>query len=346
MVAGGNLVATESTGDIVFGGLGTITSVCDGRVVGFGHPMEFAGNSTYGMAGADALYIQGDSLGSPFKVANIGDLLGTIDQDRMTGISGPLGPLPDSAPVTSTVTYHPDGAVVADPDGLLRRAAAGRHGRCHVLRAGGQPPDRDRRLPGRVREQLLDGPRSHRQRSVHAQGRQPLHRHLRHRLRGQLRPARPGLPADQRRRRHRRLGPGRLRRRRRHLRAQDRRRGAAAWRRLARDRDGQPGAGQGRYGGHAPAAVRRRRARPVVPAGGARPCGRDDRDACSPRRSTPSRSSVASRARWPGSSDSPGTPTATTRRGSTSSPPAVGPSRSMPRCSPSRGRRSSPVTRS
>ncbi len=94
MVAGGNLVATEATGDIVFGGLGTITSVCADRVVGFGHPMEFAGNVDYGMAGADALYIQGDSLGSPFKVANIGDVLGTIDQDRMTGISGPLGPVP------------------------------------------------------------------------------------------------------------------------------------------------------------------------------------------------------------------------------------------------------------
>ncbi len=107
MVAGGNLLATESTGDIVFGGLGTITSVCNDRVVGFGHPMEFAGSSTYGMAGADTLYIQGDSLGSPFKVANLGDLLGTIDQDRMTGISGPLGPVPDSTPVTSTVTYHP-----------------------------------------------------------------------------------------------------------------------------------------------------------------------------------------------------------------------------------------------
>ena len=107
MVAGGNLLATESTGDIVFGGLGTITSVCNDRVVGFGHPMEFAGNSSYGMAGADALYIQADSLGSPFKVANLGDLLGTIDQDRMTGISGPLGPVPDSTPVTSTVTYHP-----------------------------------------------------------------------------------------------------------------------------------------------------------------------------------------------------------------------------------------------
>ncbi len=112
MIAGGNLVATEATGDIVFGGLGTITSVCAGRVVGFGHPMEFAGNTTYGMAGADALYIQGDSLGSAFKVANLGDVLGTIDQDRMTGISGPIGPIPDSTPITSTVTYHPDSGAV------------------------------------------------------------------------------------------------------------------------------------------------------------------------------------------------------------------------------------------
>jgi len=110
LVAGGNLVATEATGDIVLGGLGTITSVCAERVVGFGHPMEFTGNSTYGMAGADALYIQADSLGSPYKVANIGDLLGTVNQDRMTGISGPIGPIPDSTPITSTVTYQPDGA--------------------------------------------------------------------------------------------------------------------------------------------------------------------------------------------------------------------------------------------
>jgi hypothetical protein len=109
MVAGGNLVATASTGDIVQAGLGTITSVCNDRVVGFGHPMNFVGRSTYGMAGADTLYIQGDPLGASFKVANIGDLLGTVDQDRMTGISGPLGAAPASIPITSEVTYTPDG---------------------------------------------------------------------------------------------------------------------------------------------------------------------------------------------------------------------------------------------
>jgi SpoIVB peptidase S55 len=129
MISGGNLVATMSSGDVVQGGLGTITSVCDGRVVGFGHPMNFVGKTTYGMAGADALFIQSDSLGSPFKVANLGDTLGTIDQDRMTGISGPLGVDPASLPVTSTVTYHPDGGSVRSRTGSsevqLPIAAAG-----------------------------------------------------------------------------------------------------------------------------------------------------------------------------------------------------------------------------
>ena len=111
VVAGGNLVATASTGDVTQAGLGTVTSVCNGRVVGFGHPMNFVGKATYGLAGAEALYIQGDPLGASFKVANIGDVLGTIDQDRMTGISGALGDLPPSTPITSTMRYTPDGGV-------------------------------------------------------------------------------------------------------------------------------------------------------------------------------------------------------------------------------------------
>ena len=105
MVAGGNLVATLATGDITIGGLGTITSVCSDRLVGFGHPLSFTGRTTYGLAGASALYIQKDPTGPSFKVANVGSLLGTIDQDRMTGISGTLGPTPPDLPITSQVTY-------------------------------------------------------------------------------------------------------------------------------------------------------------------------------------------------------------------------------------------------
>jgi hypothetical protein len=107
IVAGGNLVATASTGDIVQGGLGTVTSVCSDRVVGFGHPMNFVGKTTLGLAGADTLFIQPDAVFGSFKVANIGNVLGTIDQDRATGISGLLNALPPEISITSTVNYTP-----------------------------------------------------------------------------------------------------------------------------------------------------------------------------------------------------------------------------------------------
>jgi hypothetical protein len=104
IIAGGNLAASASYGDITFAGVGTATSVCNGEVVGFGHPLFLEGTTTEGLHSADALYVQPDSLGSPFKVANIGPVLGTITEDRLTGISGPFGPAPEASTVTSTVT--------------------------------------------------------------------------------------------------------------------------------------------------------------------------------------------------------------------------------------------------
>ena len=52
---------------------------------------------------ADALYIQEESLGAPFKVANLGAPVGTITDDHLTGITGVFGAGPDTAAVTSTV---------------------------------------------------------------------------------------------------------------------------------------------------------------------------------------------------------------------------------------------------
>jgi len=105
LVAGGNLGAAISYGDITAGGVGTVTSVCDDRLVGFGHPMTFLGQTTLGLMPADAVYVQEDPVGPGFKVANMGVPAGTIDQDRLTGISGSLGVLPPETDVTSTVTY-------------------------------------------------------------------------------------------------------------------------------------------------------------------------------------------------------------------------------------------------
>ena len=103
IIAGGNLAASVSYGDVSMAAVGTATSVCDGRVVGFGHPFNFAGATTEGLHPAEALYVQPDSLGAPFKVANIGAPVGTIDQDRTTGVSGSFGAAPHATTVTSTV---------------------------------------------------------------------------------------------------------------------------------------------------------------------------------------------------------------------------------------------------
>ena len=106
IVAGGNLAAVESVGDVTSAGIGTVTSICEGKVVGFGHPMLFSGETSYGLGAADVIYVQEDPLGVPFKVANVGEVGGTITDDRLAGISGDLGDTPTAVPFDSTVTYR------------------------------------------------------------------------------------------------------------------------------------------------------------------------------------------------------------------------------------------------
>ncbi|MFI2101764.1 SpoIVB peptidase S55 domain-containing protein [Isoptericola sp. NPDC019693] len=106
VTAGGNVAAVLSHGDITLAGIGTATSVCGDRVVGFGHPLAFTGKARLGLAAADAVYVQKDPLGVPFKVANLGDLGGTVTDDRLAGIAGTFGASPTPTPVRSTVSYH------------------------------------------------------------------------------------------------------------------------------------------------------------------------------------------------------------------------------------------------
>ena len=104
IVAGGNLAASMTWGDVTMAGIGTATSVCGDRVVGFGHPMSWTGDTTLGMHPADAIYVQEDLIAG-FKVANLGDPVGTITDDRMSGIAGTLGPLPDTADLSVGLTH-------------------------------------------------------------------------------------------------------------------------------------------------------------------------------------------------------------------------------------------------
>lgn len=103
IVPGGNLGVSLSYGDITAAGVGTVTAVCNGTVIGFGHPLLYAGATRLGLHGASAVEIIGDVFGS-YKLANVGAPLGTIDQDRLAAVSGRLGPTPPTTAITSVIT--------------------------------------------------------------------------------------------------------------------------------------------------------------------------------------------------------------------------------------------------
>jgi hypothetical protein len=89
-------------GDLSMAGTGTVTLVDEGRVHAFGHPFYNLGSAGFPMTRA---FIHGvlPSLAISSKISAVGDVLGTIDQDRATGISGRHGPGPRMVPVHVTL---------------------------------------------------------------------------------------------------------------------------------------------------------------------------------------------------------------------------------------------------
>ena len=108
---GSNFTAAISYGDFTVAGIGTTTAVCPGGVLAFGHPFNFSGASSMSVHTAQAVYVQPDPTFSGFKVANPGGVVGTLDQDRLAGIRGQLGPTPPSVPISSDITSLDDGSM-------------------------------------------------------------------------------------------------------------------------------------------------------------------------------------------------------------------------------------------
>ena len=107
LVPGSVFTAALSYGAVSYAGIGTATIVCGDYVVAFGHSFRHAGSGPGGAAldgEVVATIPAGGFYDEPFKIANIGSLLGTIDQDRLSGIRGVLGPTPSLRTITSTVT--------------------------------------------------------------------------------------------------------------------------------------------------------------------------------------------------------------------------------------------------
>lgn len=89
-------------GDLKLGATGTITWRDGDRIYAFGHPFMSSGRATMPLAPSEVLYTVASSLNA-FKIARIGDPVGTVEQDRLTAIAGTLGPVPAGLPMRVTL---------------------------------------------------------------------------------------------------------------------------------------------------------------------------------------------------------------------------------------------------
>jgi hypothetical protein len=110
LVAGGNVATALSYGDVTIAAVGTVTAVCDGEALLFGHPLLFNGATKLSAHQASAVFVQPDQIFGPFKVANIGGLAGTVDQDRLAGLHVDTTALPTTTRVRSTLSSVETGA--------------------------------------------------------------------------------------------------------------------------------------------------------------------------------------------------------------------------------------------
>ena len=90
------------SGDGEMGATGTVTHVDGTRVYAFGHPFFNVGPAAFPMTRAH-VYTTLPSLQSSFKIASMGDVIGSIQQDRATAIAGTLGAAPALIPIHVTL---------------------------------------------------------------------------------------------------------------------------------------------------------------------------------------------------------------------------------------------------
>lgn len=102
LVPGGTLSAVLIDGDLKLAATGTVTDVTGDGVLGFGHSFLGLGPLTVPMAGAEVVTLL-SSRQSSFKIANVGPVVGAIEQDRQSGVRGRLGAVAPTVPLTLTV---------------------------------------------------------------------------------------------------------------------------------------------------------------------------------------------------------------------------------------------------
>lgn len=99
----GSAVGVELVrGDVSLSAIGTVTYVDGDKVLAFGHPFLKRGNTGYFMSSA-YIFTTVKGLENGFKVGAVGDLIGTFNQDRGSGIAGQKAKYPSIVPLRLTV---------------------------------------------------------------------------------------------------------------------------------------------------------------------------------------------------------------------------------------------------
>jgi hypothetical protein len=103
LVPGSAFSAGLSSGDLVAGAVGTVTYVDDGRVWGFGHPLDGAGRRSLFLQDAYVYAVVNNPVGGEasqtYKLAAPGNDLGVISGDGANAVAGRLGAMPDRFPM-------------------------------------------------------------------------------------------------------------------------------------------------------------------------------------------------------------------------------------------------------
>ena len=99
-------------GDIEMGATGTITHIDGDRLYGFGHPFFAIGPSQFPMRRA-FVYAMMPSLMTSFKITTMGEVIGTMRQDRATAIAGTLDKGPATVPMAVTLRANRNGETVS-----------------------------------------------------------------------------------------------------------------------------------------------------------------------------------------------------------------------------------------
>jgi hypothetical protein len=98
LAAGDAVGVSLIDGDLSLGGTGTVTHVDNGRVYAFGHPFYNLGPTEFPMTRA-YVHTLLPSLMSSSKLATMGEVIGTFQQDRAVTIAGELGAGPSLIPI-------------------------------------------------------------------------------------------------------------------------------------------------------------------------------------------------------------------------------------------------------